>query len=445
MSPARVRTAQDDGETAPEPVRQVLETPCGRVRLTAPTGTDGDVYWRLEWYDEDDERHQTTGGRTKKSAQAKAAKVLKRLDDAVKSEGRERLGTAVDAYAAFCGQEYSANHAYRVDLDLKRKALQPLRGLRCEAFSKRNALALLDGCSTRIVADRLRSMLNAFLEWGHERGYFSAAQMQMLANYRYSPATPPVAKPQRRPSGRVQGEAERYVTDDEVPTHEAVADLGDALQERLRYGKLQVELIAASGLRCGEHLALAAPVIDLAKREVGIDWQVLPRKDARTGARLARPKGGKTRTTVFAEVTPTGFNLAEALQKRRWEVEQEHKAGRNPHRLLFPAPRGGYHWPGNYTNDYFTPAALAAGWEQLTWTERRTRNGPLVVVECHQLRHTQHSLRHRFAKDHIDVYGLNPAELMFIGGWESMQVVYERYYGLSRGTLDAVRAKTEAV
>ena len=70
--------------------------------------------------------------------------------------------------------------------------------------------------------------------------------------------------------------------------------------------------------------------------------------------------------------------------------------------------------------------------------------GKLVEVQRHQLRHTQHSLRHRFAKDHIDLYGLNPAELMKIGGWDSMQVVYERYYGLSEGILDAVRGKTQA-
>lgn len=444
MSRAHPEARAEEPVPSSDAARQVLETSCGRVRLTEPSGTDGDVYWRVEWYDEDGARHQTTGGRTVKSAQAKAAKVLQRLDDAVKAEGRERLGTAVDAYVAFCEQEHSSNHAYRVDLDLKRKALEPLRGTRCESFTKRHAQAVLDACSTKTVAKNLRGMLGAFLAWGHERGYFSAGQVQMLANYRYAPSTRPVAKPARRPAARVQGETERYVTDDEVPLHAAVAALGDALQEWLRYGKLQVELIAASGTRCGEHLALTDGVVRLAQRELGIDWQVLPRKDGRTGERLARPKGGKTRTTVFAEVTPTGFPLAEELERRVWEVEEEHAAGANPHRLLFPAPQGGHHWPGNYTNDYFTPAALAAGWEQLTWTERKSEAGRLVVVERHQLRHTQHSLRHRFAKDHIDLYGLNPAELMYIGGWESMQVVYERYYGLSRGILDAVRAKTRA-
>ena len=94
-----------------QPSRQVLETPCGRVRLTEPTGAGGDIYWRLDWYDDDDRRHQTTGGRTVRTARAKAAKVLKRLDEGAQAEGRERLGGALDAYVAFCNQTFSANHS----------------------------------------------------------------------------------------------------------------------------------------------------------------------------------------------------------------------------------------------------------------------------------------------------------------------------------------------
>ncbi len=89
MSRAHPEARAEEPVSSSDVPRQVLETPCDRVRIIEPAGTGGDVYWRVEWYDEDGVRHQTTGGRTMKSAQAKAAKVLQRLDDAVKAEGRE--------------------------------------------------------------------------------------------------------------------------------------------------------------------------------------------------------------------------------------------------------------------------------------------------------------------------------------------------------------------
>jgi len=58
--------------------------------------------------------------------------------------------------------------------------------------------------------------------------------------------------------------------------------------------------------------------------------------------------------------------------------------------------------------------------------------------------HTHHSLRHRFAHDAIELWKFTPAQLTYIGGWESIAVVFERHYGQSADLLDEVLRKTAA-
>src|SRR5690606_11804202 len=96
-----------------------------------------------------------------------------------------------------------------------------------------------------------------------------------------------------------------------------------------------------------------------------------------------------------------GYDLVAALEQRLDDVAREHAAGRNPHRLLFPSPKGGWWWATSFTNKYFSKAAEAAGWERLEWTED---NNEGKEVRRRMWVHTMHSLRHRFARDRIDIY-----------------------------------------
>ncbi len=51
---------------------------------------------------------------------------------------------------------------------------------------------------------------------------------------------------------------------------------------------------------------------------------------------------------------------------------------------------------------------------------------------------------YRFAHDGIELWHFTPAELTAVGGWESIAVVFERYYGRSADLLDKVYEKTSA-
>jgi hypothetical protein len=48
-----------------------------------------------------------------------------------------------------------------------------------------------------------------------------------------------------------------------------------------------------------------------------------------------------------------------------------------------------------------------------------------------------HSLRHRFARDRIDVFHHTVAQLRAVGGWENNDIVWGRYYGQSGDELEA--------
>jgi hypothetical protein len=116
----------------------------------------------------------------------------------------------------------------------------------------------------------------------------------------------------------------------------------------------------------------------------------------------------------------------------------EQHSGVNPGALLFPEARGGMWWHSAFEADVYRRAMEEAGWPLRVWEEerdvwdarnesytRRTRTRTLAVVPWH-------SLRHRFARVAIDVYGADPGVLMALGGWEKELTVLHRYYRTGR-------------
>jgi hypothetical protein len=147
-----------------------------------------------------------------------------------------------------------------------------------------------------------------------------------------------------------------------------------------------VELIYNAGYRGGEAYAADAASVYPQDRQIAVNWQALSLPGLPT--RQARPKHGRARTTNYPDVTLTGFALHDALCERLERIDWEHSKGRNPKRLLFPAPQGGWWWASAFTIKYFNVAAAAAGWEARTWVDEHGRDRRLWV-------HTAHSLRHR--------------------------------------------------
>lgn len=336
----------------------------------------------------------------------------------------------------------SPNHVLKTEPDL-RATLDAYRRLPCLELDRRRLRDACDAKGTKSAAQHRSSRLSTFLTFGFQEGYFTEAQTHLLKGYRWTRPAGTRPRPTRDFLPAQHGEAERFVTADQVPLHRALADLGDALEGTLPgRGKLAVELTYCAGCRGGEVRAADAPSIDLERQHAQVHWQVLDisaAQQARFGlsSRKARPKGHKVRTTNFPAVTPTGYGLLDALGERLETIEWEHRQGRNPMRLLIPAAQGGWMWNTAFTNDYLHRAAREAGWEFIEWVDEHGRARKL-------LRHTFHTLRHRFARDRIDLMGHSVSDLQAIGGWDSAQVVWERYYGRSSDALKVCDEKLAA-
>lgn len=88
-----------------------------------------------------------------------------------------------------------------------------------------------------------------------------------------------------------------------------------------------------------------------------------------------------------------------------------------------------------FQSDYFTAAAIAAGWPYQEWVyvghrwdeqqERWIQMEPQGRVPFDL---TWHSLRHRYARTCVDNRKLTSGELMAHGGWENETVVRNLYY-----------------
>ncbi|MGH9156459.1 MAG: tyrosine-type recombinase/integrase [Acidimicrobiales bacterium] len=166
----------------------------------------------------------------------------------------------------------------------------------------------------------------------------------------------------------------RLVEEADIPTATAVHALAAAAaagRAQLWWRELEVLLVAYSGLRWGEHAALTADRVDVARRRIVVDRQVI---ETRRGLKLGPPKSRRKRTTMFPARTPDGVDLAALVGRRLGELPADG--------LLFPSPRGQWARRSNYRRNVFDPAATAAGWP-------RHDNGTLVW--------TFHSLRHVFA------------------------------------------------
>ena len=83
---------------------------------------------------------------------------------------------------------------------------------------------------------------------------------------------------------------------------------------------------------------------------------------------LKAPKMAERRTTIFPEVTSTGYRLAGAVERGRAEVTREKATGSNPKGLMFPSRTGMWLRSGSFHRDIFEPAARLASWEP-TMTE----------------------------------------------------------------------------
>lgn len=147
----------------------------------------------------------------------------------------------------------------------------------------------------------------------------------------------------------------------------------------------------------------------------------------------------KRRTTIFPEVSPTGYPLEEQLRRRVEEVGVEKAAGLNPLGLLFPSAAGTWMLTGNFHRDIFEKAALAAAWAYVDvdapygkGKTRRERQWSLVW----------HSLRHSFCTTGLNDWGLPVTTVSLLAGHSDPQFTMSRYVGASQDAIDAALVAT---
>jgi integrase len=142
------------------------------------------------------------------------------------------------------------------------------------------------------------------------------------------------------------------VTEAEIPTAGFVHALAAATAGRrdVWWRELEILLVAYSGMRWGEHVALRANRVDVARRRITIDRQAI---ETRSGLKLALPKSRRKRITMFPATTPADIDLAAMVTRRLGEV--------GPDGLLFPSPHGQWARRSNYGRNIWDPAAEAVG------------------------------------------------------------------------------------
>jgi integrase len=223
---------------------------------------------------------------------------------------------------------------------------------------------------------------------------------------------------------REQGQERiQYVDRSKRPTHGQVTALREGMDARRTRGTkawraLAVELAAYSGVRRGELAVLDDTVVSRVGR-IRVQWRL----ETIGGPHLALPKGNKRRWTTYPRVTPTGFDLADAVSRRLDEVAAEKAAGTNQLGLLFPSERGTW-LGGNFHRDVFESAALVAGWpyveEEKPWGAGKTRRQRTWAL-------TWHSLRHTFVTWQLEDLGQPASRVATLAGHESADFTIARY------------------
>jgi integrase len=223
----------------------------------------------------------------------------------------------------------------------------------------------------------------------------------------------------------IQGAASVYVLRSTLPTDDQCDALFTALEElgHARWG-LAMRLVARTGLRWGELVALQAGDIDFQPRVVHVRRAV--EQGSSGPATLKTPKNGKTRTTIYPR------SLEPDL--RRLVTDTRQHGG--PTGLVFPNRAGGFARRSSF-QPIWVRAADAAGWP-MTSPLRRTagygeKNKGWRWTGAAQW--TPHDLRHVAACWMLFDLGLDPAIVADKLGHADPAFTIRRYIGI-RGNPD---------
>jgi integrase len=373
---------------------EVLEFDCG-VRAYPPARPDG--YWRLRWVEEGHRRDTTA--RSRDEALAKAAELVAGLARGRPTDWARAPGAALVHHyldptrRPLRGRAWSVRHREEQEAYCRRFVAPVIADVELRQLSRLHFARVLAAAPTASVASHLRRCLTAMVAAGLEEGLLLATQDVLRGVHWRDPGI--------EGDGLDAEEDGRFVDEADIPTASAVHALAAAAGERVWWRELQVLAVAYSGLRWGEMAALTADRVDVARRRILVDRQVV---EGRHGLALSPPKNRRRRTTMYPARTPGGAELGALLARRLGEL--------TPDGLVFPSPRGAWARRSNYRRNTFDPAADAAGWPRRPDGRRAW---------------TFHSLRHVFATWALSQPGARIEDVSRLLGHSTVRVTQDLY------------------
>mgnify|MGYP000143650252 FL=1 len=330
----------------------------GSLTIHPPTSTP---YHRIVWRTVTGQRKQTMKGRTFKEASAAADAILDELESGT-DKGGETVYSMIDNYldptrVRRGGTVWSINTHAKTAWLFKRYITPVIGQMRCRGLTNKSLIAVIEQkpAPSPDTQKRLRGELARLVKDGYEHGFLSTPPEQLMRGVRTAGQG---AKGNLAKQGQVTGL--RQVERHELPTSDQIADLAVAMSAQWREtdaGEVMIYLLAYSGLRLGEMLALRAGDIETAKRHINVTRQVL-----HDGHTITAPKGAKARTAVYPKRTPPtkhhpkGFPLDSAMRKLT--------RNRPSHLLLFPATAGKAWNRSNFYTRRWNPAYWSANWPE---------------------------------------------------------------------------------
>ncbi len=288
----------------------------------------------------------------------------------------------------------AANTVRTMRSNLRRHALPVIGSLPCSAWDREASLQVMLKCeSAGLAASSISKVMNdlsAVAHIGRRLGYLQEDQ-----------------QPCKGLVGRQRPALQRGT----LPTREDIDAFADAFVKVTgqQWRRLQVQLLAFSGLRSSELLALQPG--DVNRGTLHVERQLV-------GRELTLPKHGIVRDTIYPEWMDDELHA--------W-AEQQPVGG-----PLFPAVKGGYEPYATWLRQRWQPAAEVAGWP-------RQPKG--------RWKWTAHTLRHFFgtwalAKDGL---GMDVADVAMFLGHSSPEVTHRLYVQSRSDRFARARAASRAV
>jgi integrase len=195
-------------------------------------------------------------------------------------------------------KRWSRKHAHTQRRLCERFAAPVIDAVTCQDIKTEHMQQIVNAAPTAGEGDRVQAMISALAGAGIEGGYLTSprlAKVHWQAGDRLLPA--------QRVTGA--GESGLWVDPAEIPAHDDIGKLGQALAAG-RHGErdeLMASTAAYSGLRWGELTALTIPQIDTAARVIAVDRKVV---EIAGHLYVEAPKNRKLRRTIYPRTTPVG-------------------------------------------------------------------------------------------------------------------------------------------